>query len=174
MLDVKESLKILKDHFATVTPEEFTANLEKFCPELIAEELAYLNSNRLVDSTSHRSINGNDSIIEVDTIIDLVSIFLPDLLRGSKTDFRMSESAEIILFCKAQAMWSQIWPKIEAKEAALEAVLDAANNPGNADFRTVLTVQLRKLLDKDEKLLESVSQVWLKDSIDSISAAKVL
>jgi hypothetical protein len=169
MLDVEKSLKILKDHFSTVTPEEFAANLKEFCPELIEEELAYLNSNGLIDSNLNRSINGKTSTIEVDTITEFVSHFLPDLLRGGKMVFRTSESAEIIKSRKAQAIWSRLWPKIEAKEAALEAVIDAVNNPNSEDFQTVLKVQFRKLFDQDEELLKSVSQVWLQDSVDSIS-----
>lgn len=46
MLDVKKSLKILRDHFATITPEEFAANLKEFCPELIEEELTYHNPGK--------------------------------------------------------------------------------------------------------------------------------
>jgi hypothetical protein len=53
MLDVKKSLKILKDHFATVTPEEFAANLKEFCPELIEEELAYFNSNGIKNAVTN-------------------------------------------------------------------------------------------------------------------------
>jgi predicted transposase YdaD len=36
MLDVKKCQEILEHHFATVTREEFLANLEEFCPEFIA------------------------------------------------------------------------------------------------------------------------------------------
>ena len=36
MLDVDKCKEILEHHFATVTREEFLANLEKFCPEFIA------------------------------------------------------------------------------------------------------------------------------------------
>jgi hypothetical protein len=34
MLDVNKCKEILENHFATVTREEFLANLEEFCPEL--------------------------------------------------------------------------------------------------------------------------------------------
>jgi hypothetical protein len=36
MLDVNKCQEILEHHFATVTREEFLANLEEFCPEFIA------------------------------------------------------------------------------------------------------------------------------------------
>ena len=36
MLDIKKCQEILDHHFATVTREEFLANLENFCPEFMA------------------------------------------------------------------------------------------------------------------------------------------
>ena len=36
MLDINKCQEILEDRFATVTREEFQANLEEFCPEFIA------------------------------------------------------------------------------------------------------------------------------------------
>jgi predicted transposase YdaD len=36
MLDVNKCQEILEHHFATVTREEFLANLEEFCPEFVA------------------------------------------------------------------------------------------------------------------------------------------
>jgi hypothetical protein len=34
MLDIKKAAELLEHHFATVTHEEFLANLKEFCPEL--------------------------------------------------------------------------------------------------------------------------------------------
>jgi predicted transposase/invertase (TIGR01784 family) len=36
MLDINKCQEILEHHFATVTREEFLANLEEYCPEFIA------------------------------------------------------------------------------------------------------------------------------------------
>lgn len=41
MLDVDKCKEILEHHFATVTREEFLANLEEFCPEFIAAGIEY-------------------------------------------------------------------------------------------------------------------------------------
>jgi hypothetical protein len=69
MLDVKKSLKILKDHFKTVTPEEFAANLKEFCPELIEEELAHLNSVRKsVDEVSY--VRNNKDVLDLVKVIN--------------------------------------------------------------------------------------------------------
>ena len=49
-IDIAKATELLEHHFATVTPEEFRANLEKFCPELFEqeEELCANNFNRLI------------------------------------------------------------------------------------------------------------------------------
>jgi hypothetical protein len=171
MLHVKKSLKILKDHFEAVTPEEFATNLKEFCPELIEEELMYLNSNGAKDSNFHSV--GHTSM-EIDAITDFISYFLPDLLKLSdKTVYGIPDSTvpsfSTVNFQKAQAVWEQLWPKVKVKEAAVEAVIDVANNPDVEDFQTVLKVQFKKLLNQDSELLKSISQILLKDSVDSAS-----
>jgi predicted transposase YdaD len=37
MLDFDKATKILTEHFANLTPDEFEANLQKYCPELSPE-----------------------------------------------------------------------------------------------------------------------------------------
>jgi DNA-binding transcriptional MerR regulator len=53
MLDINKCQEILEHHFATVTNEEFLANLEKFCPEFCAavaeESQAHDSQNQEVD-----------------------------------------------------------------------------------------------------------------------------
>lgn len=49
--------KILEHHFATTKPEEFRANLEKFCPELFfeqEEEQTNGNDNSLLSGENER------------------------------------------------------------------------------------------------------------------------
>jgi hypothetical protein len=38
MLDANKIGEILRQHFATVTPEEFEANLRRSCPEIFEED----------------------------------------------------------------------------------------------------------------------------------------
>jgi predicted transposase YdaD len=38
MIDIAKTTKILEDHFATATPDEFAKNLREFCPELFEGE----------------------------------------------------------------------------------------------------------------------------------------
>ena len=45
MLDFDKATKILTEHFADLTPDEFEVNLRKYCPELFQEnvDIAILN-----------------------------------------------------------------------------------------------------------------------------------
>jgi hypothetical protein len=38
MLNPKQFSQIIRQHFAEVTPEQFKANLQKFCPEILDNE----------------------------------------------------------------------------------------------------------------------------------------
>ncbi|AFY94539.1 hypothetical protein [Chamaesiphon minutus] len=49
MLDVNKCKEILENHFATVTHEEFLANLEEFCPELFEAGSDEMMSDKLQD-----------------------------------------------------------------------------------------------------------------------------
>jgi lambda repressor-like predicted transcriptional regulator len=45
-IDIAKATELLEHHFATVTPEEFRANLEKFCPELFEQEEGQSNGSK--------------------------------------------------------------------------------------------------------------------------------
>jgi hypothetical protein len=45
-IDIAKVTEILEHHFATVTPEEFRANLDKFCPELFEQEEGESNGSK--------------------------------------------------------------------------------------------------------------------------------
>lgn len=47
MLDVVETQKILEDYFANITSEQFVADLQSYCPELLEAESSELNLDRL-------------------------------------------------------------------------------------------------------------------------------
>jgi predicted transposase YdaD len=47
MLDFQTATKIMTEHFATLTPEQFLINLEEYCPELFAETSVNLDLDRL-------------------------------------------------------------------------------------------------------------------------------
>jgi hypothetical protein len=59
MLDTNKCQKILEHHFATVTPEEFLANLEKFCPEFIAAGMDNSESVKIENAATSQNLNAD-------------------------------------------------------------------------------------------------------------------
>ncbi len=49
MLDFDKATKILTEHFANLTPDEFEANLKKYCPELSPENTDNLENIKHTD-----------------------------------------------------------------------------------------------------------------------------
>jgi hypothetical protein len=57
MVDIAKATELLEHHFATVTREEFLANLQRFCPELFeeAEEETDLSSTHSIEPKIDRA-----------------------------------------------------------------------------------------------------------------------
>jgi uncharacterized protein YqcC (DUF446 family) len=115
--------------------------------------------------------------MEIVTLTAFISPFLPSLLKlGGKAIDKSAESAASkfgeIAVKKAQAIWEKLSPKVEAKESAKEAVMDVAKNPDDEDLQVVLRVQIKKLLEQDEELLNLIAEIFQAD--DSISDNKVV
>jgi SOS response regulatory protein OraA/RecX len=53
MLDIKKAAELLKHHFATVTHEEFLANLEEFCPEFFQARQETIAAEELHENELH-------------------------------------------------------------------------------------------------------------------------
>jgi SOS response regulatory protein OraA/RecX len=53
MLDIKKAAELLKHHFATVTHEEFLANLEEFCPEFFQARQETIAAAELHEDEAH-------------------------------------------------------------------------------------------------------------------------
>jgi hypothetical protein len=56
MLDIKKAAELLKHHFATVTHEEFLANLEEFCPEFFQARQETIAAAKLQGDEAHRKL----------------------------------------------------------------------------------------------------------------------
>jgi SOS response regulatory protein OraA/RecX len=54
MLDIKKAAELLEHHFATVTHEEFLANLEEFCPEFFQARQETIAAGKLQEDEIHR------------------------------------------------------------------------------------------------------------------------
>jgi hypothetical protein len=54
MLDFDKATKILTEHFANLTPDEFEVNLRKYCPELYPEVTDNLALDNIKDTNLDR------------------------------------------------------------------------------------------------------------------------
>ncbi len=59
----------------------------------------------------------------------------------------------------AKALWAKLFPKIEAKPALLDAVQHAALPSASEDDKTVLRVQIQRLLQEDSALANEVARL---------------
>ncbi|NJM68438.1 MAG: hypothetical protein HC851_23630 [Acaryochloris sp. RU_4_1] len=117
--------------------------------------------------------------MEINTLIAFLSPFLPFLLRlGGKAAETATESATkkfgAASWAKAQAVWAKLRPKVEAKESAQEAALDVANAPEDEDLQVALKVQLKKLLDQDEALVNAIVQILQADGSDGTPGIQIV
>ena len=60
----------------------------------------------------------------------------------------------------AKKIWNALRGPVAQKEAAQEAVDDVSLHPDDEQLRTVLQVQLRKLLEQDADLAAEVGRLW--------------
>lgn len=95
---------------------------------------------------------------------DLTPFLIPLLPYLAKAGEKAAEEAGKKLagdaWDKAKAIWAWLWPKVEARPAALEAVMDAAKTPTDEEAQTVLRVQLKKLLAKDEAAAQEIERLF--------------
>ncbi len=112
--------------------------------------------------------------------IDLVALtaflspMLPFLIKGGEEAAKEAgKQFGIDTWEKAKSIWGKLNPKIEAKEAAKEAVEDLALAPEAQDLQTVLQVQLKKILEKDQALATKIAQLMQEDSPSKTSETQV-
>jgi hypothetical protein len=65
MLDIKKCQEILDHHFATVTSEEFLANLEKFCPEFVAAVIDDSESVEIENTATYHNSNTDILVVPI-------------------------------------------------------------------------------------------------------------
>ena len=64
MLDFDKATKILTEHFANLTPDEFEVNLRKYCPELSPETTANLDLDN-IENTDLYQQGHQDSRLQI-------------------------------------------------------------------------------------------------------------
>jgi hypothetical protein len=85
-------------------------------------------------------------------LVEILNPYLPFLLRGQE------ESPKRIA-----AVWHLLEPKLREQPAALEAFEDAAVDPGDADAKAALRLQVRKLLVADVDFAQRVEEALDKE-----------
>ncbi|NES86339.1 MAG: hypothetical protein F6K10_36005 [Moorea sp. SIO2B7] len=104
------------------------------------------------------------------TLTTFLAPFLPFLLEvGNKATDSAAQEFGADAWKKAKAIWTKLRPKVEAKEAAKEAVDDVAATPDDEDSRTVLRMQLKKLLQKDQALAEAIAEIMQENKATEAS-----
>ncbi len=64
MLDFDKATKILTEHFADLTPDEFEVNLRKYCPELSPETTDDISTDNPQDTDIYRQAQ-QDSKLQI-------------------------------------------------------------------------------------------------------------
>jgi hypothetical protein len=118
-------------------------------------------------------------VMEIATLTAFISPFLSYLLKlGGKAAEKATESAAgkfgEASWSKAQAVWEKLSPKVEAKESAKEAALDVANAPEDDDLLAALRVQIKKLLEHDEALVDAIEQILQADGSDGTPGVQIV
>ena len=102
-------------------------------------------------------------------IASFVSPFLPHLMNlgkpvaegaGKKLGEKFSEGA----WEKAKQLWGKIGPKIEEKPLAKGAAEELAENADDADALEVLTKQVKKILEANPDLAQSLRSLLDEDA----------
>ena len=87
--------------------------------------------------------------------------FLPYLLSaGREFADESARSLGAAAWEHAQQLWGRLQGAVEERPAAVEAAHDVAATPDDRRARTVLEVQLEKLLMTDPDLARDVNELW--------------
>ena len=115
--------------------------------------------------------------MDVATIVgETVGVLAPVLpyLVGKAGDVAAGEGIEKVgkeAWGVAQRLWERLRGAVQANPAAREAVEDLVGRPDDEDYRAVLRVQLKKLLEADQSLADEVARLIVTASGDRSVAA---
>jgi hypothetical protein len=65
MLDFDKATKILTEHFANLTPEQFEVNLREYCPELFSESTERIDRSSPVEDDDIYQQGQQDSKLQI-------------------------------------------------------------------------------------------------------------
>ena len=70
MLDFDKATKILTEHFADLTPDEFEVNLRKYCPELFQENVDNLDLDNIKNTALYQQEKQDSKLQIVPKLLD--------------------------------------------------------------------------------------------------------
>jgi predicted transposase YdaD len=70
MLDFDKATKILTEHFANLTPDEFEVNLRKYCPELSPETTDNLELDNIKDTDLYQQGQQDSKLQIIPRLLD--------------------------------------------------------------------------------------------------------
>jgi hypothetical protein len=98
------------------------------------------------------------------TISAFLAPVLPYLLKGGeKAAEEVAKKFGSAVWDKANTLWAKLWPRLECRPAAQEAVKDVARAPEDQEARSVLSLQVRKILAEDSSLAQEMAR-WLQEA----------
>jgi hypothetical protein len=91
-------------------------------------------------------------------LVQLLAPFLPQLMAGAGEQVK-EIGGEIVelTWAHVKKIWDRLRPAVESKPAAQEAAVDVSKAPDDPKARTVLEVQLEKLLAEDKGLAAALA-----------------
>lgn len=99
--------------------------------------------------------------MDIAALTAFLAPLLPFVLRiGNRVADSASDAAADEAVGFARRIWNALRGPVEQKDAAREAVEDVSQHPDDEELRTVLRVQLRKLLEEDDELAAEVGRLW--------------
>ena len=99
--------------------------------------------------------------MEIAALTAFLAPFLPSLIKaGEKAVEKAADAVSDDAFKYAKALWDKLKPGVEAKPAAKEAAEEVAAHPDDDDALASLRLQLRKLLEQDQGLVDDLARIW--------------
>ncbi len=104
-------------------------------------------------------------------LTNYLSPYLPYLsAAGSVAGSEIIKRSTAEAWKKAKTIWKQLGPKIAADSATVEAVKDVVKNPDDRDDQTILSLRIKKLLERDDRLARKLNRLLQDRIVQSVLA----
>lgn len=114
-----------------------------------------------------------DLSVLAQNIITFLAPFLPYLVKGGEQAIQeIGKQFGGDTWKQAKTLWGKLHPKVEAKPTAQEAVQDLVKSPDDEDAKTILRIQLKKLLTEDETFAKEIAQLMEGQVVQRVLAER--